>query len=605
MVPFSELELEILDKLPDVPTQSSAASYFRDKAAEAASGAAMTSASYKEWIPFAARHTVLLLTKAPACPPLTRPQQSKVKQELYFDLLPILRAANMTMNDLDLAFTGPGKDGRMLHSRTKMSGTSVKIRAAAESSQSGKLSGGAGGADKSVSSFGKDAALMGGNALPFGVGLPKAVPESTLSWKVQEVPRNYYKAWSSAPPKAVKDAEDEEEHSFNDDIESKASKFFLTESEAARPPPQTSILRTMSNLSISHYDVGVPAPLPRNRSLSTLVSPSKMVEVTDSTADAMLLAIGGGSPVRSPYRAISPAQSSFLGSDIGQPRSLSVSVPATAADSPDPSLFGSEQTPFDARALNVEAEASVFTNASSAESEPFGMLSLAQEQMHDSTLDLPAVHQPERVESPPAPQKVRIKTETGRPEYVSGAAARPVLGFSADANWSNKFLLAPPSAVAQSNFTVGQSDPVNVWNFIEYAPVFVTSPTKRISKDTLKALVAQAQGQAQGVRAADEEQADRVVYNDSRLDTGRPKSKGPLPFASARTNPEAHQPTASEGQCTAVFLQCMASLTRPFLPLLLHRSNDGAAERDGHGAQRAPSPGAKQAPRRPRQGKVT
>ena len=35
-VPFSELELEIIDKLPDVPTHSSATAYFKEKAAEEA-----------------------------------------------------------------------------------------------------------------------------------------------------------------------------------------------------------------------------------------------------------------------------------------------------------------------------------------------------------------------------------------------------------------------------------------------------------------------------------------------------------------------------------------------------------------------------------------
>ena len=75
-----------------------------------------------------------------------------------------------------------------------------------------------------------------------------------------------------------------------------------------------------------------------------------------------------------------------------------------------------------------------------------------------------------------------------RPEQVSGAQARPVLGFSADSNWSNKFLLAPPRAVAQSNYLAGSDDPVNNWSFIEYAPVIVYSPSKRVTSNSARTL---------------------------------------------------------------------------------------------------------------------
>ena len=142
---FTALELEILDKLPDIPN-SSCLNYNNRKT----TNGAVTS---MDWISFAARHTVLLLTKSPSCPPLTRVQRSKVKQDLYIDMLPLLKAASMTLSDLDIHTYGPGKDGRILSSKTKMLGIRRPVHDRAK--------------DKRLDD---DIDYLGARMLPFGAG---------------------------------------------------------------------------------------------------------------------------------------------------------------------------------------------------------------------------------------------------------------------------------------------------------------------------------------------------------------------------------------------------------------------------------------------------
>ena len=469
-LPFSELEIEILSKLPDAPTLSSAATYFREKASESNGGGAMSAASYREWIPFAARHTVLLLTKSPSCPPLTRPQQSKTKQELYFELLPVLRAANMTMQDLDLEFTGPGRDGRMMQAHTTTSGTSVKISRTLDNNNLSEKS--SKNAEKTTGSFGKDMALMGGNALPWGVGLPKASPVSSLSWKVQEVPRNYPRAWTEPRPEKL-NAE------FTDDLESErpVSPVFLTE-ECQKPPTHTYSTHTLGSFTVTQYDIGAPAPLPHNQSFACPSSPSPFP--TSVSIDAF--SPGRGSVDSAHLRPMSPAQGGAAGSSSIPPlapRSLAVTMPMTDPDSPDPSMYGSAHSRSAHENLRLDGDTSITTSL--ADSEPFsGMLHTEP----TSPTGISISSGPPRVQSP---QLRRPKSGAGaRPEHVSGTVAHPVLGFSADANWESKFLLASPSAVAKSNFAIGQADPANSWNFIEYAPVLLHSPAQRLSQETIR-----------------------------------------------------------------------------------------------------------------------
>jgi len=142
---FTALELEILDKLPDI-SNSDCLSYKKD--------APIPTAASMDWVSFAARHTVLILTKSPSCPPLTRVQRSKAKQDLYIDLLPLLKAASMTLSDLDIHTYGPEKDGRILSNRTKMLGIRRPINDRLKDRR-----------------LGDDINFLGARMLPFGAGI--------------------------------------------------------------------------------------------------------------------------------------------------------------------------------------------------------------------------------------------------------------------------------------------------------------------------------------------------------------------------------------------------------------------------------------------------
>lgn len=497
VVPFSELELEIISKLPDVPTVSSAADYFKEQSLGQENGRRV---GYQEWIPFAARHTVLLLTKAPSCPPLTRPQQSKAKQELYFEMLPLLQAAHMTFSDLDLGFTGPGKDGRMLKP--------------------------------------KITASMGGNYLPFGTGLPSACPDLSLSWKVNEVARNYLKPWAQGQPKAEKEPDDGQP-SYSDDLESVHSRIFLTAEDTPKPPVMTMTnARATSYYSIEQYDFGAPAPMPRNQSVPIL---------TNTVSKLMLNALGSDPAFNQRQQGTAPlshAASVGLNLDVGEnvdnysnsiTKSHSISLPTInpVALSGDPSVYDMAYSPSsleggdnDTDHVGLPMEGSELTSrfVSEANSEIFVL--------SPDSVKLGSPTDTARAFTPLTANTARSasrQTPT-RPENVAGAMAHPILGFSADANWESKFLLAPPSKIAQSNHIVGDADPMNQWNFIEYAPVVVHSPSRRVAPEVLQSMSATGLGVTDAVR-----QLTARAFNSR----GAPASAGrssPLKFTDTITN---------------------------------------------------------------------
>jgi len=95
---YSEMEMDLLFHLPDFPTKASCP--------------AASSAAYREWVSLAARHTVILMTRAPGCPPLTLPQCSRAHTAVYKLMQPLLKASGMTYEDLEISTSGPGLDGR-------------------------------------------------------------------------------------------------------------------------------------------------------------------------------------------------------------------------------------------------------------------------------------------------------------------------------------------------------------------------------------------------------------------------------------------------------------------------------------------------------------
>ena len=83
---FSLLEHQLLAVLPIIVTPTTP-TYHAEYAEET------------QWINLAARHVVVLLAKSALCPNLSNSQVSLKAQELYIELIPLLRLAKMTHSD--------------------------------------------------------------------------------------------------------------------------------------------------------------------------------------------------------------------------------------------------------------------------------------------------------------------------------------------------------------------------------------------------------------------------------------------------------------------------------------------------------------------------
>lgn len=83
-----------------------------------------------------------------------------------------------------------------------------------------------------------------------------------------------------------------------------------------------------------------------------------------------------------------------------------------------------------------------------------------------------------------------LMTNINREHLKNSRIARPVCGFSADANWKSCFVLAPPRAINHANYLSihgndDQRDLFNYWDVIERPPVIVHTPTTRIPFQTV------------------------------------------------------------------------------------------------------------------------
>lgn len=166
---FTDLELEILSKIPDAPTR-------------------LTTLHNPTWASFAARHTIFLLNKCPSCPSLTRAPKSANEQETYWALLPLLKAAEMTLSDLDLRKWGSDKDGRKI----------INISRALNLQKDGRKSK---RKEKVAQALSILASSSNGSSspfvyVPFGYGLPNASIKS-LRWAAEdyECRREYPRPW--------------------------------------------------------------------------------------------------------------------------------------------------------------------------------------------------------------------------------------------------------------------------------------------------------------------------------------------------------------------------------------------------------------------------
>eukprot|EP01038_Epipyxis_sp_PR26KG_P004416 gene4416-6243_t len=194
---FSEIELEILSILPDYPTYFSNADHIIRRFLNNSNNNA--NFVYNDWITFGARHAVILLTKSPSCPPLTKSQTNMQSQNLYFELLPLLKAASMTLNDLDIHLIGADRDGRILSDGIKATGVINKRYQSNRSSSTAINNNTQSTLANPINQNQMDQLLMkseidnnatklttafqsiGGKVLPFGSGLLDA-STSSLAW---------------------------------------------------------------------------------------------------------------------------------------------------------------------------------------------------------------------------------------------------------------------------------------------------------------------------------------------------------------------------------------------------------------------------------------
>eukprot|EP00981_Chlorochromonas_danica_P013213 scaffold5974_cov158-Ochromonas_danica.AAC.14 len=237
---FTDLELEILSKIPDAPTR-------------------LTALHNPMWASFAARHTIFLLNKCPSCPSLTRAPKSASEQETYWALLPLLKAAEMTLSDLDLRKWGPDKDGRKIMNISKALNLQKDGRKSKRKEKVAQaLSILASSTNNSSSPF---------VYVPFGYGLPNASVKS-LRWTAEdyECRREYPRPWdlSMQVPVDVEDPQQSEavieiekgtieENPVDQPIEP-SNNFFLTttnEASIARSPSRRLSVESVAPISSS------------------------------------------------------------------------------------------------------------------------------------------------------------------------------------------------------------------------------------------------------------------------------------------------------------------------------------------------------------------
>jgi hypothetical protein len=185
---FSELELEILNNIPNIITKWSGFKCPLSKETK--------DISFHNWVSFVTRHAVFILNKAPSCPPLNTVCRSVKEQAYYCDLLPMLQAANMSLLDLDIITIGPELDGRMIPSNLLLLSSSSSSAATSASDYEEDLS--------TLTDYQRRLhianRILQGKILPFGVGLPKG-HINQLRWKANEETIRYYeKPWQSKSP---------------------------------------------------------------------------------------------------------------------------------------------------------------------------------------------------------------------------------------------------------------------------------------------------------------------------------------------------------------------------------------------------------------------
>jgi hypothetical protein len=317
---LSDLEVDILKKLPDIPTKwSKYKTYPSDN-----DNVTIYNIEYAQWISFASRHAIFLFKKCPSCPSLTKLPNTLSQQNLYIDLLPILKAANMTLSDLEITNYGPGIDGRKMkslvstlnldmNSPSKASNTSVNpIMARAKSEDERQLlleimtdtsqsqnpgDGRSSGYHKSKRRKRLESAMLflDGKILPFGEGLIKGNLHQ-LVWKDNNYGNNeeemsfrnhYSKPWNqhdrSNNLPLIEESADEgnneqQQHQAEENTQQKA--FFITSNNAEQEMIQTTAFQRSATVKSMKSPLLHPAA-----SASSLPHYKLAREFTDTLVD--------------------------------------------------------------------------------------------------------------------------------------------------------------------------------------------------------------------------------------------------------------------------------------------------------------------------------
>jgi hypothetical protein len=172
---FSEMELDLLKYLPNIPTIASCPS--------------PSSPAYRDWVTLSARHSVILFSRSSHCPSLTKPQRSISQEMILKQLRPLLVAAEMTYEDLEITTTGPSIDGRITVTPTA---TATGIATDISGTRTGA---GAGAGAGTMTGTGTG---VGGKVLSFGAGVPNG-RASSLTWNAYGPVRDYQRPWVPVP----------------------------------------------------------------------------------------------------------------------------------------------------------------------------------------------------------------------------------------------------------------------------------------------------------------------------------------------------------------------------------------------------------------------
>ena len=447
---FSELELEILHYLPDVVTRSTRP---MDPVT-----------SHRDWLAFASRHTVLLLAKSQYCPSLTRAQVTVPKQDLYTKLLPILRAASMRYEDLELAWTGPEKDGRIDDNE-------------------------------------------GGVFVPFGTGLPKGQKHHLL-WNKRNLTiiRGYRTPWSeyatTGPVSGTGGG------GGGDAMSQEGQEIAEAQADEEPDSPQPSrpatgmilaaVFRSLSSVEIRHLGanathsssaatggsgghslhVDTAGSVMRGASLQSAIAREFSLPESAKSADtprSRSRSPSSLSPPRDPKRRVdglavgsSLDDTAWVGEQVSRAAAATAATRASAGSLLQRTMTG-----------GVATDSAVSLDLSDAGREMAGQTARSADAM--SSLHVV----PNSCTSAPlslVPPQARFSLDSSQDgarnlKLRAMAAPKVVKGFAADAEWDAQFLLAPPRAVKKHNQdhrrqdgeAVGQS----TWNSLQQAPVLV------------------------------------------------------------------------------------------------------------------------------------